>query len=442
MNQITMDFDKAAEETQQVVDEINEENMDEGTAVQYCTVKFTAGWLPGSIAFTEQAKSVLAAERGLDKKVIRGSYAILGASRDPLIKEGAALKRVLTEIRNSFTIPEYSLRSTAGGESEKPLKVTGSYLIESAKIEEFLERFEEARKQYLAWGKRVSELENYNRIRNADEAFLGDDWAVVDKKYPSAASMADAISCDMPKIEPFDASFTLADVAPETAKMLRKQAAARLEASVEGATSELILDFKEMVESIAKNCGKRVRLLPPMGPQADLRHAEVQQILRSHESDDVPENHVLVTVQRVTAKDETLTSFQNVGKSQDMLLTETQYKVMNAYETEEYRQLAKSSFDNLLWLAKKISTVKTMLGDSEETNGLIGLVQEVESTLGEMGGSAAQITRELKGSSIARKVMKTTFNSYFDRIKEHEIVVKEKSRIRRRIKPAPGSQNG
>jgi len=27
--------------------------------------------LPGSIAFTEQAKSVLAAERGLDKKVIR-----------------------------------------------------------------------------------------------------------------------------------------------------------------------------------------------------------------------------------------------------------------------------------------------------------------------------------------------------------------------------------
>ena len=441
MNQTTMDFDKAAEETQQVVDEINEENMDEGTAVQYCTVKFTAGWLPGSIAFTEQAKSVLAAERGLDKKVIRGSYAILGASRDPLIKEGAALKRVLTEIRNSFTIPEYSLRSTAGGESEKPLKVTGSYLIESAKIEEFLERFEEARKQYLAWGKRVAESWNYDRIRNADEAFLGDDWAVVEKKYPSAESMADAISCDMPKIEPFDASFTLADVAPETAKMLRKQAAARLEASVEGATSELILDFKEMVESIAKNCGKRVRLLPPMGPQADLRHAEVQQILRSHESDDVPENHVLVTVQRVTAKDETLTAFQNVGKSQDMLLTETQYKAMNAYETEEYRQLAKSSFDNLLWLAKKISTVKTMLGDSEETNGLIGLVQEVESTLGEMGGSAAQITRELKGSSIARKVMKTTFNSYFDRIKEHEIVVKEKSRIRRRIKPAPGSQN-
>lgn len=442
MNQMTLDYDKTTEESQTIEGTIMEDEANKDTEVQYCTVKFTAGWLPGSIGFTEAAKSVLAAQRGLDKKVIRGSYAILGASRDALIKEGAALKRVLTEIRNAFTIPEYSLRSTAGGESEKPQKVSGSYLIESVKIEEFLERFEEARKQYLAWGKRVSEPANYNRIRNADMEFLGDDWAVVEKKYPSAESMADAISCDMPKIEPFDASFTLADVAPETAKMLRDQAAARLEASVEGATAELILDFKDMVEAVAKNCGKRVRLLPPMGPQADLRHAEVQQIVRPHESDEVPENHVLVTVQRVRPKDESLTSFQNVGKSEDMLMTETQYKALNAYEADEYRQLAKSSFDNLLWLAKKISTVKTMLGDSEETNGLIGLVQEVENTLGEMGGSAAQITKELKGSSIARKVMKTTFNNYFDRIKEHEIVVKERARSRRRIKPAPGSQNG
>lgn len=119
---------------------------EEGVDVQYCTVKFTAGWLPGSIGFTEAAKSVLAAQRGLDKKIVRGSYAILGASRDPLIKEGAALKRVLSVIRNTYTIPEYSLRSTAAGECEKPTKVAGSYLIESSKIEEFLERFEEARK--------------------------------------------------------------------------------------------------------------------------------------------------------------------------------------------------------------------------------------------------------------------------------------------------------
>jgi len=436
MNQTTMDFEQQEGEKVEV----------KGVEVQYCTVKFTTGWLPGSIGFTDAAKSVLASQRGLDKKIVRGSYAILGASRDPLIKEGAALKRVMSVIRNTYTIPEYSLRSTAAGEGEKPAKVTGSHLIESAKIEEFLERFEEARKQYLAWGKRVSTEENYNRIREADRAFLGDDWAIIEAKYPSAASLADSISCDTPKIEPFDASFTLADVAPETAKMLREQAEARLDASVEGATSELILDFKEMVEAVAKNCGKRVRLLPPAGVDSEkmlqnmsYRHAEVQQILRSHESDDVPENHVLVTIQKATSKDETNTKFQNVGKTETLLMTETEYKAMNPYEADEYRQLAQSSFDNLLWLAKKISTVQTMLSSNGEGGGLLDLAKEVEGTLGNLGGSAAQITKELKGSGYARKMAKQTFNDLFTRIRDEEIEVKKRSSTRRKIRRKPAN---
>ena len=431
MNQATLEFQQEGEKM--------EVNNDKGVEVQYCTVKFTTGWLPGSIGFTDAAKSVLAAQRGLDKKIVRGSYAILGASRDPLIKEGAALKRVMSVIRNTYTIPEYSLRSTAAGEGEKPTKVTGSHLIESAKIEEFLERFEEASKQYLAWGKRVSAEENYNRIREADRDFLGDDWAIIEAKYPSAASLADAISCDMPKIEPFDASFTLADVAPETAKMLREQAEARLEASVEGATSELILDFKDLVEAVKKNCGKRVRVLPADDTKLIYRHAEVQQILQSHESDDVPENHVLVTIQKAKSKDEANTKFSNVGKSEDILMTETEYKAMNPYETDEYRQLAQSSFDNLIWLAKKISTVQTMLGANGEGDGLMSLAKEVENTLGNLGGSAAQITKELKGSSYARKMAKQTFNDLFTRIKDEEIQIKKRASTRRKIKRKPNN---
>jgi hypothetical protein len=424
--QMTMGFEPTELNT-------SEETKDEGIAVQYCTVRFMAGWLPGSIGFTEAAKSVLAQQRGLDKKIVRGSYAILGASRDPLIKEGAALKRLLTLIRNEYSIPEYSLRSTAAGEAHKPQKVAGSYLIESAKIEEFLERFEEARKQYLAWGKRVVEDSAYNRIRSADQAALADDWPIIEKKYPSAASLADSISCDMPKIEPFDASFTLADVAPATANMLRQQAESRLEASVEGATSELIMDFKDMVEAVSKNCGKRIRLLPPMGPRQDLRHAEVQQIVRASESDDVPENHVLITVQRAHAKDQDDLKLQNVGKPSDMLMTETEYKDMHPYETDEYRQLAQSSFDNLLWLAKKISTVQGML-TGKEGDDLLTLATEVESTLGELGGSAAQITKELKGSGYARSMAKSTFKGFFDRLKGQEIQVKERHRVRRQIR--------
>jgi hypothetical protein len=408
---------------------------DKKKQITYCTVKFTVGWLPGSVGFTDAAKSALAAARGTDKKAIRGSYAILGASRDPLIKEGAALKRLLTTIRDEYTIPEYTLRATAGDTGEKPEKVKGSYLIESCRIEEFLQRFEEVKLQYLAWGKRVAEQNQYQRIRDADEAALSKDWEIVERRYPSASQMADAISCDTPKIEPFDASFTLADVAPETSKRLREQAEARLAASVEGATAELVFEFKDMVESVARNCGKRIRLLPPMGPQQDLRHAEVTQILRHLDDEGIPEGSILVTVQRVSPKSgDNSDKFQNVGKPQDMLLTEDEYKAMRPYETDEYRQLAQSSFDNLLWMAKKIATVKGMLGNDCGVDDLTTLASEIESTLGELGSSAAQITKELKNSSFARSTAKKAFTGFFERLQEQDIEIKKRHRQRRKIK--------
>jgi len=424
VNQMILDFPE--NETENKISE---------KKITYCTVKFTVGWLPGSVGFTEQAKSALAAARGTDKKAIRGSYAILGASRDKLIKEGAALKRLLSAVRDEYTIPEYTLRSTATGSTDQPEKVKGSYLIESCRIEEFLKRFDEVRQQYLTWGKRVAEPQNYERIRDADREALGTDWEIVEKKYPSRMQMADSVSCDMPKIEPFDASFTLADVAPETSKMLREQAEARLAASVEGATAELVLEFKDMVESVARNCGKRIRLLPPMGSGFDeLRHAEVQEILRHSDTDEVPEGSLLITVQPATHKDADSNKLINVGKPETRLLTEDDYKNLKPYETDEYRQLAQSSFDNLLWLAKKISTVKTMLGNDCGVDDLTTLAQEVESTLGDLGKSAADITKQLKGSSFARITAKKTFTGFLGRLKEQEVEIKQRARTRRKIK--------
>lgn len=435
MNQMTLEFtENQIKADGEVILDAEKEVPKPKKQVIYCTVKFTVGWLPGSVGFTDAAKSALAAARGTDKKAIRGSYAILGASRDPLIKEGAALKRLLSAVRDEYTIPEYTLRATANSAEEKPEKVKGSHLIEAVRIEEFLKRFNEVRQQYLTWGKRVAELNNYNRIREADMEALSKDWDIVEKRYPSAAQMADSVACDQPKIEPFDASFTLADVAPETSKMLREQAEARLAASVEGATAELVLEFKDMVEAVARNCGKRIRLLPPTGPKQDLRHAEVMQILRNKDTEEVPEGSLLITVQRAKPKDDNSDRFINIGKKEDMLLTEAEYKELRPYETEEYRQLAQSSFDNLLWLAKKISTVKSMLGNDCGVDDLTCLAQEVESALGELGGSADAITKELKGSGYARSVAKKTFNEFFNRLQNQELEIKQRSRTRRKIK--------
>jgi hypothetical protein len=171
-----------------------------------------------------------------------------------------------------------------------------------------------------------------------------------------------------------------------------------------------------------------------MGPKQDLRHAEVMQILRTKDTEEVPEGSLLITVQRAKPKDDNSDRFINIGKKEDMLLTEAEYKELRPYETEEYRQLAQSSFDNLLWLAKKISTIKSMLGNDCGVDDLTCLAQEVESTLGELGGSASAITQELKGSGYARSMAKQTFNGFFSRLQDQELEIKKRSRTRRKIK--------
>ena len=412
--------------------------------VTYCTVKFTVGWLPGSIGFTEQAKAVLASGLGTDSKVIRGSYAILGASRDSLIQEGAALRRLLTLIRDSYTIPEYTLVASAAQEIStlRPEKIKGSYLIESCKVDEFMERFNAARLQYLTWGKRVSETDNYERIKDADRISLAKDWDIISSKYPSAHALADSVTCDMPRIEPFDATFTMADVAPATAKFLREQAEARLNASVEGATSELIAEFKEMVEAVSKNCGKRIRLLPGLeSKRQELRYAEVQQILRHADDEEVPVGKLLVTVQTASPKGGSSDAFIQTGKPTTMLLTEAEYKALQPYETEEHRALTQSAFENLQWLAQKISAVKTMLGTDPEVSNLTTLADEISATLSTLGGSAAEITKQLKNSSFARTTTKQTFNKFFDRLVAQDIEIKTKSKVaRRKIKVGGGDE--
>jgi hypothetical protein len=409
-------------------------------AAVYCSVKFTVGWLPGSLGFTEAAKSALAASLKVDRRIIRGNYSILGSSRDPLIQEGAALKRLLTTIRDTYTIPEYTLVSSATNKDEmKSAKVAGSYLIEAVKVEEFLTRFNEVRDQYLAWGKRVSEPQNYERIRDADKTALGSDWDVISTRYPTAEHLADAVTCDVPRIEPFNASFTLADVAPATAKRLAAQAEARLMASVEGATAELVVEFKNMIEGVARSCGRRVRLLPPVGHvRQDLRYAEVQQILRHIDEENVPEGSLLVTVQPCRPKDNDSDTYIRVGKEEDILVTEADYKAMCPFETDENKVLTQSSFENLLGLASKISSVKSMLGGSSESKDLTSLAEEVSAKLGSMGGSAAEITKQLRTSGYARQQAKATFNDFLTKITTQEIEVRARAKTRRKIKVGGG----
>jgi hypothetical protein len=209
-----------------------------------------------------------------------------------------------------------------------------------------------------------------------------------------------------------------------------------MKASIDGATAELVLEFKTMVNAVAKSCGKRIRLLPPPDHAwADLRNAEVQHILTHQEApEDIPEGKLLITVQRATTNEQN--KLVQTGKPEEHLITKDEYNGLKPYESEEYKILTQSAFDNLLALAHKISTVKSMLGESTEVADLAKLAADVEDTLRSAGGSASEITKQLKNSPFARTTMRDTFQGFARQISEGGLEMRTQQQIRptRKIK--------
>lgn len=403
------------------------------TKVSYCTVKFVVGSIPTSIALTNEAKEVIAKERGVAKNKIRGSYSILSAKSHELLQEGAELKRILVSIRKAYTIPKYAV-STAANSKSLAEKLDGEYLIEAARVDSFLEHFEIARKNYLNWGNRLCKEENYATIREIDETDLADDWKIVQAKYPSAERLKSSIRCSIPEIIPFDVNFELKDVAPETAAKIKEQIEAQLAASAAGAIAELQQELLEMVGNVVKSCGKRIRLLPaPTHERANLRQAEVQEVVTHKESADVPEGMLLITVQGVNTKSND--KFVNIGTPENILLTEAEYKALNPYETNEYRKLSASCFNNIMELTDRIEKVKNMLGDNEETKDLNDLATKISTLLASSGKSADSIASELRSSTMARNTIKSAFKEFETTIKgQLETKLQKPLTAKRRIK--------
>lgn len=399
---------------------------------KYSTVSFTVSWLPGSIGFTEQAKTVMAEQLNLDRRIIRGSYAILGASRDPLIKEGSALKRMLSIIRDEFTIPEYTLTQASGNLEKKSVKVKGSYLIENLKVGEFIERFDMARTAYLNWGQRFLQPENYERIKESDKLALGQDWTLIASKYPTAEELADAIQCDIPKIMPYDTTFDVADLAPATMAYLRENALERMEASINGAMFEFIHELKDMVNTVAKSCGKRIRVRPVENSKfAMYRNAEVQEIYTHEEDNSIPtDSYVLVLQPAKTNADNKLVQD---GKAVSLSCTKEDYlQLLRPYETGEAKQITTAGFDHLMFLTNKLSHVKNLLGSDDQVEDL---VKEIQDSLTSFGKSAADITSQIKASAFTRTTAKKVFQDLHTKIVSTEMALKHNNKDlpRRRI---------
>jgi hypothetical protein len=417
----------------------NESNSPLDSDVHLCSVSISVGSPPSQIGFTSQAKKLLSNTLNIDTRTIRGSYAILGAGLHPLMKQGAVLRRNLSAIRDKWTIPEYGMKATSADMTSLQMcRVHNSYLIENSKVELFLEEYQIAKQQYLQWGATVTTPDNYAEIRALDAASLGKDWQIVEGKYPSREALAAAISCELPKIQPYQANFTLEDIAPEALKQLREQAMQRFQASVAGATEELLVGFQEMVENVARTCGTRVRLNPPAThPLRDrLFQAEVMGHLTMEESQELGltlrSNETAYKIQPVVAREKG-SGWKNHGEPVVYTWTLAEYGELLPYETDEYRSLHTTSFQHVLDMATKIQTVANILKTEEAGDGLLQLAEQIKAQLLALGSNPNQISSEMRKSSFARKSLKNSFQQFASSLRMQTAEYRQQQATSRRI---------
>jgi hypothetical protein len=397
--------------------------FDEPKGVKLYTVRTRIGWLPGSIALSPEAKAAIAAARDCDPKSIRGSYQILGSSRNPLIKEGREIRSVLSSVIEQYTIPEYAAMAAT---DNKVLfqKSPGSRVIEESAIPEFLKRFFEILDVYLNWGKRLSIESNYYQLLEDDRKSLGKDWYLIGNRYPSPDALSNAISCEEPVFLPFQTQIGIEQIAPEVFEKLKQSMLDRVNATLNGATSELLLSLREAVAQVAKSLGRKTRLAGNE-KHPELKNAEVVSVITHTENPDIPENSLYVTLFPASEDG------KRTGKEISKIFTEEEYQGLKPWETTENRKITEAGFKNLNFVIERIKNVKEAL-DPDSSESLTEFSDAVAQILGRVGSSVEETANTLKKNSVIRQNLHNELSNLAQTIlvKETETSTNQKRKIR------------
>lgn len=396
--------------------------------MKFYSITLSVGWLPGSVNLPEAAKAAIVTARGSSEKSIRGSYSILGSLNNPLIKEGLALRRRIHLLLEQFTLPEYCVLAASNSENPEAAKIRGARLIAESKLEEFLSLFNAARTDYLLWGERITQEDNYEMLRELDQSALGQDWETVSQRYPTREDLRESISCDTPQLKEVCVDFSTSNLPKYIQDQLREMATNQIETTIENATLELVSNFRTMVSQISRNCGPRQRVQEVPG-RPDLRQAEILESTTNEVDEEVPEGHVMVRLQPSKEKDGKLV--QN-GKPEVVLMTKAEFSVCQPYNTTEKRVLTRAGIENLMLLIDKIKNVKDILREENSTS-IDSVLSEVIQHVSMLGRDSETVSNTLASSTAMRQHTGEVFSQLTKTLQETETCLKQNIRVKKRV---------
>ena len=301
-----MQEEQQMEEEQQITPEeevnnelagVDSEQAQEWVAGNCSYFTYTVASPPKSRSIPQKEMQAVAQQANADPKAVTTSLKIFDPKEFPTIKEGENIKRQFENLVLRYAVPKHVLvrsivHNDAGSEEVVvDEKDKGRFMILNAHIEEFMEKFNAVKAEYMQWASTF--LNRYDAISSRDQERLAGFWPLIQHKYPTKAYVESSLRVRTPVFEAASAVMSTGHL-PST---MRDSIAAQCK---EEASSQIMSCCNIMTESMldavtlaTKQLGPRTRVWPDASDATYGRFREAELVLKqTHEDDNsiLPDN--------------------------------------------------------------------------------------------------------------------------------------------------------
>ena len=397
---------------------------------------------PKSRSIPQREMQAVVAQANADPKAVTTSLKIFDPKEFPTIKEGENIKRKFESLVMRYADPKWvivkSIVQNDAGSQEVVVdeKDKGRFMILNQHIEEFTEKFNELKAEYMLWADRF--LTRYDAIRHRDQERLAGVWPLIEHKYPTKSYVEQTLRVRTPVFEAAAAVMSTGHLPSHMQEAIAKQSREEARSQVMGVTSYLTESLLGAVTLATKQLGNRVRVWPSVTDETYSRFREAEVVLyeTAEDNKDIPAEHVRVKLQLVTTDENgkrvNRKDTRNNPMTEVIVISEADYheKLRPQEMSNEHCRLYDKQIQDLIDLGDKITKLEGMFALSDSP--LPSFSEEVQKVLARHGASSNSVTAKLKKNNSARLDVAEALSNLKPKLAEQLIAQKERKKVSRR----------
>ncbi len=294
-----MQEEQQMEEEQQITPEetlsselsgVDAEQAQEWVAGNCSYFTYTVASPPKSRSIPQKEMQAVAQQANADPKAVTTSLKIFDPKEFPTIKKGENLKRNFESLVLTYAVPKHVLvRSIVHNDSGTDEVVVdekdkGRFMILNTHIEEFMEKFNAIKAEYMQWA--ISFLNRYDAISSRDQERLAGFWPLIQHKYPTKRYVEDSLRVRTPVFESASAVMSTGHLPSTMRDSIAAQCREEASSQITSCCNIMTETMLDAVTLSVKQMGNRIRICVSASDEKYGRLRESELLLKQTHEDD------------------------------------------------------------------------------------------------------------------------------------------------------------